>query len=357
MEELLSKLTKKEPLAQSDIDALVGAVSAYDPAQLSADPDARKQCFQLSAAVMGLQIRHPTSKDLSMLINSLRACAKPLAFTKPVLDIVGTGGDKSNTFNISTGSSILAAVCGIPIAKHGGRSVTSACGSADVLEELGVDILRSPEKAISDVEKRNMTFLFAPHYNNVMSAVKEIRKALSHATTIFNMVAPLINPSRPSYVMLGVYKAKLIKPLAEALQECGVKRAIVYHSSGLDEITPVGPIKICEVDFQKPLKEYVLDPLVLGFERCTIEDLKGGDRAKNAKMLRDAFSLTAVDQFGPVAHTLVLNAAVALWLYGQVEAITDGVKEARAALISGGCLRLLEEWRGDHGDSGAKMSN
>lgn len=277
-----------------------------------------------------------TPEELEGLVHVMQKKMRPVVLSEELLDIVGTGGDGSNSVNISTGAAILAAACGAKVAKHGNRAFSSQCGSADVLERFGVSLEEDPAESLA---RAGITFLFAPHYHPAGKVVAPIRKALG-IRTIFNLVGPLMNPARPTYLLLGVAKEDLLELFADVVQRLRVKRSMIVYGNGMDELTPIGPCHGILITPEERTK-MVIDPQELGFEKCTMDDLKGGDVEMNTRKL----IATLQGKKGPLADTLILNAGVALFLTERAPSIESGISFARHALESGKGFETLERWR------------
>ncbi len=282
-----------------------------------------------------LKAKGETAEEMMGIVHTMQALMTPVTIEGPLLDIVGTGGDGSHSINISTGSSILAASGCIRIAKHGNRASSSKCGSADVLEALGINLKLGPDT----MKELDICFLYAPNYHPAMKKIYPVRKKLGKST-VFNLLGPLLNPARPDYYLIGVYDELLLDLIGDVLIKLGVKRAMVVHGNGMDELTPIGPCTV--VDIQNGQKtRFQLDPKNYGFAPCTMKDLQGGDATKNAEILTSVFS----GQEGPVSDTLVLNAGVAHYIYGTAPSIKKGIEKARASLKNGDAFQLLEKWK------------
>lgn len=256
-----------------------------------------------------------------------------------VLDIVGTGGDHSNSLNISTASALLAAKCGVKVVKHGNRASTSKCGSADVLEALGFNLNQSIDSLTNDLAQHNFAFCFAPVFNPLLARVRDVRKKLSFPT-IFNILGPLLNPASVEYMMIGVYNEKLVELVSHSLIRLGCKRALVYCANGMDEITTLGVINAKLVDNGKT-SDLVINPTKLGFNLSTLDDLRGFDKHYNAKII----SHTLCGVKTGLTDTIVLNVALALLVYGITNNIEDGIDLAIKRLTDKNILpqnRLLD---------------
>lgn len=298
--------------------------------------------LQIAAFLVLLRAKNETTDELEAIVKTLQNKMITVSTKHTVLDIVGTGGDGMNTVNISTGSALLAAACGVKVAKHGNRSVSSLAGSADVLEALGVNIHATPEQISKCIDKIGIGFCYSPNFHPVTQALRSFRKELNVPTT-FNILGPLLNPAKAEHTVLGVFDEKLIPIMADVLMQTGTKRSVVVHtrltSHGIDEISCAGPVRITEVNGNKK-HEYILDPCDVGLPRCDINDLRGGDALMNAQLLLDAFN----GQKGPIADTLILNAGIALYVYGTFSSIAEAVTHARDKLNSGDVTNLLKNW-------------
>eukprot|EP00271_Cylindrocystis_brebissonii_P005941 TRINITY_DN18384_c0_g1_i1.p1 TRINITY_DN18384_c0_g1~~TRINITY_DN18384_c0_g1_i1.p1 ORF type:complete len:457 (+),score=51.93 TRINITY_DN18384_c0_g1_i1:140-1510(+) len=293
---------------------------------------------QISAFLVLLRAKGETAEEVSGLARAMRKHAIGVDAGNDTLDIVGTGGDGADTVNISTGACVLAAACGARVAKHGNRSSSSACGSADVLEALGVAIDIGPKAVARCVRETGVGFMFAPRFHPAMKVVGPIRKSL-RVRTAFNMLGPMLNPSDAPYALVGVYNSSIVELMAQSLQLLGMRRALVVHSKGLDEISPMGPADMLEVT-PTGVKRFYVDPYDLGIPRCSVEDLRGGDKEVNAAILRDVFAGAR----GPVADALVLNAGVGLVACGVASTVAEGVARAAEVQQSGKAVATLEAW-------------
>lgn len=265
-----------------------------------------------------------------------------------ILDVCGTGGDKLNTFNISTTVAIVAAAGGVTVAKHGNRAITSQSGSADVLDELGIPTTLGPQQAAKSLHEQQFAFFFAPAYHPAFKHIAPARKLSAERghRTIFNFLGPLLNPVRPSAQLLGVARPALCEPLARVLQQLGTRRVMVVSgginsSDGahLDEFSTIGPTTIAEYYQNRGFNTSAIDPTHFGFQPVRLEDLRGGDRKENARILRQ---ILAGQDRGPKRDAVLLNSAAALFVAGKGKSLSEGV-ELAAELIDGGkALAKLE---------------
>ena len=280
-----------------------------------------------------------TTDEIAGCAKAMRDHATKVETGMDVLEIVGTGGDGAQSFNISTVSALVCAAGGVKVAKHGNRAASSKCGTADCLEALGVNIDQSPEMCVKLLNEVGMCFFFAQKYHTSMKYVGPIRKELGFRT-VFNILGPLTNPAVPSMQLLGVYDEYLIEPLARVLMSLGVKRGmVVYGMDKLDEISLSAPTKVCEFK-DGWYKVYTIEPEMFGMEKCTKDDLKGGDPAENAQIVRDLLE----GQTGHKRNTVLLNAGAGLYIAGKADSFEAGVKLAGELLDSGKVKETLEKF-------------
>ncbi len=292
----------------------------------------------LASVLTALKVKGETPAEIAGAAVAIRDAAT--AFPKKnyqVADCVGTGGDGANTINISTTAAILGATCGLKMAKHGNRSVSSMSGSADLLEAFGVNLTMSPATASNCLDKANLCFLYAPAYHSGFKHAGPVRKAMG-IRTIFNILGPLVNPAAPSIMLLGVYTPALIEPIAQALQLTGVKRAFVVHGSGLDEIALHGDTQLIEIKDGQLIKR-TISPQDFGLENYSLEDIKGGTPSENADIIKAILSGQ-----GPQAHNaaVVINCAALLYLHDKAESLEAAAQVAAEVLASGKGLQTLE---------------
>lgn len=294
---------------------------------------------QMAAFVVLLRAKGETPEEIAGMAKAMDEMSIKVSTPYDVLDIVGTGGDGIGSVNISTGATVVAAAAGARVAKHGGRSVSSLCGSGDVVEAFGVELELGPKGIAKCIEDANIGFMFAPAFHPAMKVVRPVRKSLG-VRTAFNMLGPLLNPASAKYALIGVYSTDISKLMADAASLMGIEKTLVVHSMGLDELTPMGPASIYEASKGEGVKRYDLDPLDLGIPRCAVEDLAGGDATLNARILCDVFG----GERNAVADALNLNAGVALAAAKVASDVQEGVKMAQEVQRSGAAGDTLRKW-------------
>ena len=294
--------------------------------------DAQKASFLTALAMKG-----ETIDEITAAAKVMRSHCERFLNDMDVLEIVGTGGDGSNTFNISTLSAIVASAAGIPVAKHGNRAASSKCGTADCLEALGVKIDIAPALSAQLLKDIDICFLFAQKYHTAMRFVGGVRKEMG-IRTLFNILGPLANPAGANMQLLGVYSEDLIEPLAHVLCNLGVKRAmVVYGTDSIDEISLSAPTKVCEFRGNN-FKTYEITPEQYGFTRCAKEDLVGGTPEDNAKIALDILN----DQPGPKLDAVLLNAGAAIYIASDNITMEDAIAKASVLIESGAAKKQLE---------------
>ena len=327
--EAIMKLAKKENLTYDE------AYTVMDEIMGGKASDVQK-----SAYLTALSMKGETIDEITASAAAMRAHCVKLLHNVDALEIVGTGGDGANSFNISTTSSIVIAAAGVPVAKHGNRAASSKCGAADVLEALGVKITIPPEKSAELLEKINICFLFAQNYHIAMKYVAPIRKELG-IRTIFNILGPLANPAGANMQVMGVYEEALVEPLARVLENLGVKNAlVVYGKDQLDEISSCAPTTVCEVK-NGEFKTYVIKPEDFGFKSADKSELVGGTPEENAVITRNILN---GEETGAKRTAVLMNAGAALYVAGKVQSIADGIKLAAELIDSKKALAKLEEF-------------
>ncbi|MBY5945371.1 anthranilate phosphoribosyltransferase [Photobacterium rosenbergii] len=290
----------------------------------------------LSAVLTALKIKGETPAEIAGAAKALLANANP--FPSPeydFADIVGTGGDGANTINISTTAAFVAAACGVKVAKHGNRGVSSKSGSSDLLDKFGINLAMNPETAREALDDLGVCFLFAPEYHGGVRHAMPVRQTLK-TRTIFNVLGPLINPARPNIELMGVYDASLVRPIAETMAAMGMKRAAVVHGSGLDEVAIHGETTVAEI-INGEITEYTLTPADFGLESHPLEAIKGGEPEENRAIITNILTGKGTDaQMGAVA----VNVALLLRLFGQ-EDLKANAEKAINVMKSGKAFELV----------------
>ncbi len=328
IQETLSRLVRREDLSREEAASVMRMLMTGEAAPA-----------QVGALLTALAMKGETVEEITGFAETMRAMSTKIPTTSTgMVDTCGTGGDKSGTFNISTTAAFVVAGVGVPVAKHGNRSASSLCGSADVLEALGVNLDVSPECVGACVDEIGIGFLYARNLHSAMKHVAPIRAELK-LRTVFNILGPLTNPAGAEGQVMGVFDEDLIKVLAEVLLQLGSRHVfIVAGSDGLDELTLTGPSSVAEGKDAK-VTTYTVEPGQFGLSTVSPEAIKGGDAATNAAILRAVLA----GETGPARDVVVLNAAPALVAGGSADSIASGVTQAQAAIDSGAALDKLEQ--------------
>ena len=328
IKEAIAILSKKQDLTSEMMEQVMDEIMRNEAT------DAQKASFLTS-----LYMKGETIEEITAAARGMRKHCERFLNNQDVLEIVGTGGDGSNTINISTLSSIVAAAAGIPVAKHGNRAASSKCGTADCLEALGVKIDLEPEQSQKILKEINICFLFAQKYHTAMKYVGGVRKEMG-VRTLFNILGPLSNPAGASMQLLGVYSEELVEPLARVLYNLGVKSAmVVYGEDSIDEISLSAPTKVCEFK-NGDFKSYEITPEQFGFIRCKKEDLVGGTPEENAKIVWDILNGAR----GPKTDAVLLNAGAAIYVAGGADTVEDAIQIAKETIKSGKAKEKLEQF-------------
>jgi anthranilate phosphoribosyltransferase len=329
LRDTLEHLLSGKSLGESEAAELLRALTANDmPPALA------------GALLAALRAKGVTADELRGFARAMRALARQpaIAPAPDAIDIVGTGGDASGSFNLSTGAALLTAACGMDVVKHGNRSVSSKSGSADVLEQLGLKLPLDESAAGACLAATRFTFLFAPHYHPAMKAVGPVRQAMG-VRTVFNILGPLTNPAAPKFQLTGAFNLPTAQLMADALSGLPIERAFVVHGAeGWDEPTPLGPFTVLDVRPGRVAAE-IRSPSDYGLDLCGARDLAGGDAASNARALR---AVLGGEDRGPHRDALLLGTALALEVAGRASDPREGVRLANHAIDSGAARRLLD---------------
>lgn len=328
IKEAIAKLIKKENLSPEIMNDVMEEIMTGEAT------DAQKASFLTALAMKG-----ETIDEITAAAKVLRAHCERFLNDMDVLEIVGTGGDGSNTFNISTMASLVTSAAGIPVAKHGNRAASSKCGTADCLEALGVKIDVAPARSAQILKDINLCFLFAQKYHPAMRFVGGVRKEIG-IRTLFNVLGPLANPAGATMQLFGVYSEELVEPLAHVLHNLGVKRAmVVYGQDSIDEISMSAPTTVCEFK-DNEFKNYVITPEEFGFNRCNKADLVGGNPSDNAQIARDILD----GKEGPKMDAVLMNAGAAIYLASDNITIKEAIEKAKEVITSGAAKKQLEKF-------------
>lgn len=332
IEEAIKLLAAKQNLTFEQSEAAVNEI-------MSGTVDGVKT----AAFLVAMAMKGETVEEIAGAAAGMRAHATPVHYGKELLEIVGTGGDGSNTFNISTTSALVIAAGGVAVSKHGNRAASSKCGAADVLEALGVNIQQPPEKAVKLLDEVGICFFFAQLYHKAMKYVGPVRKELG-IRTIFNILGPLTNPAHATHDLIGVYSEALVEPIAHVLDRLGVERGMVFHGNdGMDEISASAPTLVCELDHGK-FKTYTIKPEDFGLSTGRKSDLVGGDAAENAEITRNIFAGKTEGVYQTRRNAVVLNAGAAFYIAGKAQTIEEGVKLAETIIDSGKAAEKLAQF-------------
>jgi anthranilate phosphoribosyltransferase len=296
---------------------------------------------QIGAFIMGLKMKGETVEEITAAAEIFRELATKVDYPNPeeLLDTAGTGGDKVDTFNVSTMTAFVAAAAGAKVAKHGNRAVSSKCGSADFLEALGANIELSPEQVLKLLDEVNIAFLFAPLYHPAMKRVAKVRRELG-IRSLFNLVGPLSNPAGAKRQLVGVYDYTLVEKLANVLKNLGLRKAYVVHGlEGLDEVSITGETLVGEVN-EGEVSVYKITPEDLGLKKHRLEDIKGGDCARNVEI----FYQILEGENEPARDFLLINSAFALNAAGIGENLTESLQRAKEAIESGKVKEIVKRF-------------
>ena len=327
LKEALGKVVGRRDLSREEMASVMGQMLAGEAS-----------AAQVGALAAALRMKGETEDEILGAAEAMRACAARISpMAEVVLDTCGTGGDGAHTFNISTAVAFVAAGAGVTVAKHGNRAVSSRCGSADVLAALGVSMERAHAQVARDIDEHGVGFLFAPSHHSALRHVAQARRDLGFHS-VFNLLGPLTNPAGARYQLLGTFDRKRVEQTARVLGRLGSRRAWVVHGhDGLDEVSPCAPTEVAELRADGTVHCFTLTPEDAGLATISRDSIAGGDAEENARRLR---ALLAGERDG-VRTAVLLNAAAALLIVGQVETLKEGVRKAEHAIDSGAAERKL----------------
>lgn len=330
IKEAIIKIVDKKDLTYDEAYAVMNEIMNGDTTPI--------QNAAFLAALSTKSTKSETIDEIAGCAAAMREHALKVEHDLEVMEIVGTGGDGAQSFNISTTSAFVMAAAGIKVAKHGNRAASSKCGTADCLEALGANLDLTPEKCVELLKEVGMCFFFAQKYHTSMKYVGAIRKELG-IRTVFNILGPLTNPATPNLQLLGVYDESLVEPLAHVLSNLGVKAGmVVYGMDKLDEISLSAPTKICEFR-NGEYKTYIVEPEDFGFAKCSKDDLAGGTPEENAEITK---SILRGEERGPKRNTVLMNAGAALYIAGKADSYADGIALAAKLIDDGSALAKME---------------
>ncbi len=332
IKEIIKKLTDKENLNSEEVFYLFEEIM-----------DGKLTDAQLGAVLIALKMKGETVQEISTAATVMRKKAVKVNVKdkSKLVDTCGTGGDKVDTFNVSTISAFVVAASGAKVAKHGNRSVSSKCGSADLMESLGIKIDMTPQQVEKSIEEIGLGFLFAPIFHPAMKNVIRQRREIG-VRTIFNILGPLSNPADAPYQLMGVYDKKLVEPLSRVLVNLGIKKAFVVHGlEGLDEVSLTTQTYVAEID-GSDIKFYTVEPEDFGLKKASLEDLKGGDIFENTQI---ALKILKGEDYSSKTDFVALNSGFALKVAGVVDSIKEGVELAKESIYSKKAYEVLEKLR------------
>ena len=331
IKEAIFKIVDKKELSYEEAYSVMSEIMSGETTQV--------QNAAFLAALSTKSTRAETIGEISGCAAAMRDHATKVQHDMDLMEIVGTGGDGAQSFNISTTSALVVAAGGVKVAKHGNRAASSKCGTADCLEALGVNLDQPPEKCVELLKSTGMCFFFAQKYHTSMKYVGAIRKELG-IRTVFNILGPLTNPSSPSIQLLGVYDESLVDPLAHVLVSLGVRQGmVVYGQDKLDEISMSAPTTVCEFK-NGTFRRYEITPEDFGLKRCNKADLVGGTPEENAAITRSILS----GEKGPRKDAVLINAGAALYIAGKAESTAEGIKLAEVLIDSGEAMKMLQRF-------------
>ena len=329
IKEAIIRLSQKQDLSYDEAEQVMNEIM-----------EGKATDVQMSAYLTALSLKGETIDEITASAAGMRAHCIKLLHNMDVLEIVGTGGDGANSFNISTTASLVIAAAGVPVAKHGNRAASSKAGAADVLEALGVKIDLPPERSAQLLKKIQICFLFAQNYHIAMKYVAPIRKELG-IRTVFNILGPLSNPAGANMELMGVYEEELVEPLAQVMAKLGVVRGmVVYGQDKLDEISMSAPTSVCEIR-DGWFQSYEIAPEQFGYTRCTKEELTGGTPEENAEITRKILS---GEDRGAKRCAVCLNAGAAIYIAGKAATMEEGVRMAERLIDEGAAAGKLEQF-------------
>jgi anthranilate phosphoribosyltransferase len=325
--ETISQLINRENLSADEAGEIMGIIMEGQATQA-----------QTGAFLTALRMKGETPEEIAAFVRVMRRHAVTIAPVtgKTLIDTCGTGGDGTHTFNISTASALVTAGAGLPVVKHGNRSVSSGCGSADVFSALGVNLAVDPALQAGIVEKVGIAFLFAPSHHPAMRHVMAARQELG-CRTVFNILGPLANPAGAQAQVLGVYNPCLIRPVTEVLRILGISHAMVVHGTGLDEITTTGTTQVCELA-KGAISTYTIEPSMFGIIPASLSDLRGGDVKENARIIHEILD----GERGAGRDIVLLNAGAAIYTGGEARDLHEGIVIAAASIDTGSARSRLD---------------